>query len=92
MQLQINNNKLSIADISNTKSKSETWFWNKSINKIDSNSEKERKRDKKKEKDKNNELNPKTEKFKTKWLVSSEIKINKIKKKKINFIRRIQIV
>lgn len=74
-QLEINNDKLSIADISNTKDKSKTWFWNKGANKADSDSKKEEKEDKRKKKDKNNELNPKRKEPRTKGVIGLEIKI-----------------
>lgn len=57
MQLEINDNKLNIADINDTKGKFETWFYNKSTNKVDSDSGEEGKRDRGKKEDKNNKLN-----------------------------------
>lgn len=64
-QLKVDNYKLSTTNITNTKSESGTWFWNKSTNETDL--------DTKKEKNGNHKKDLESDEFRVKEVVSSEI-------------------
>lgn len=77
-QLEIDNNKLSTTNISNTEGESETWFWNKSAN--ESNSDTKKEGDKKEEKGKDNKSNLEIEKPSIESAVNPKIEIKWNKK------------
>lgn len=82
VQLEIDDNKLSTTDTSDTEGEFGTWFWNESANESDSDSEGEGEgRKKGEEEDENNKSNPETEEPRTKRVVSPEIEIKWIKER-----------
>lgn len=88
-QLEINDDKLSTTDTSNTEGKSGTWFWNESANKSDSDFKREgEEQEEGEEEDEDNESNPETEKPRTERAVSLEIEI-KWNKEEENKLRRV---
>ena len=74
-QLEIDDNKLSKTDTSDTEGESGTWFWNESANESDSNSEEEGEGDKEEEEGEDTESNAETEEPRTEKAVSPEIEI-----------------
>lgn len=73
---QVEENELSITDISNTKDRSRTWFWNKSRNGSDLDTEKDRNSDENKNK---KERNLEKRESKIKEIVDLDISKFKIK-------------
>ena len=72
-QLEIDDDKLSMTDTSDTKGESGTWFWNESANESGSDTEEEG--DKGEKEGEDNESNPEIEKPSTEKAVSSEVEM-----------------
>ena len=73
VQLEIDDNKLSITDISDTKGESGTWFWNESANESGLHTKEEG--DKGEEEGEDNKSNPEIEELSIEKAVSSEVKM-----------------
>lgn len=79
MVYKFENNKLNITSINNIKSKFRIWFWNKSVNKSDSNTKKDGYSDNSNRNKNKKEENQKKSEFKIQQIVSLDIPKLKLK-------------